>query len=249
MRRTWFLPLIAVIVIAAACQPAPQPTLELPTLAVLPSLTPSDEPSMTPTITETPRPSDTPAPTLTSTPPPTDTPQPTQTRQALDPTAAGIATSTAAAQEAPRFSTVTPSANGESDQVIADVTITEAQFQEQLNQQIANISSIQAARVDFVPEGIQVELTALGGEAYITGRVMVDIQIMGSFATISIGDIQVNAPEPPEAYVQVVSTEFFTAMIATLDSILTERLGEEHNLEDLVMTNTAMELYLLVPDS
>lgn len=247
MRRFYFF--VVFILIAAACQPAPQPRLELPTLAVLPSLTPSDEPTNTPTVTLTPRPSDTPAPTLTSTPPPTDTPRPTQTRALLDPTAAGNATSTAIVQEAPRLSTLTPSANGESDQVVADVVITEAQFQEELDQQIADKSSIQSARVDFVPEGILVELTALGGQAFITGRVIVDIQIAGTFATISIGDIQVNAPEPPEAYVQVVGTDFFSAMLATLDSILAERLGEEHNLQDLVMTNTAMELYLLVPES
>ena len=147
------------------------------------------------------------------------------------------------------LSTLTPSANGETDQVIADVVITEAQFQEELDRQIADKSSIQSARVDFVPEGIQVELTALGGEAFIAGKVMVDIQIAGTFATISIGDIQVNAPEPPEGYVQVVSTDFFSAMISTLDSILVERLGEEHNLQNLVMTTTTMELYLLVPES
>ena len=248
MRRFYFF--VVFVLIAAACQPAPQPTLELPTLAVLPSLTPSDEPTNTPTITLTPRPSDTPAPTLTSTPPPTDTPRPTQTRALLDPTAAGNATSTAIVQEAPRFSTVTPSANGgETNQVVADVVITEAQFQEELDQQIADKPSIQSARIDFVPEGMEVELTALGGQAFITGRVMVDIQIAGTFATISIGDIQVNAPEPPEAYVEVVSTDFFTAMVATLDAILAKRLGTEHNLQDLVMTNTSMELYLLVPES
>lgn len=249
MRRFWFLPFIAVIGIAAACQPAPQPTLELPTLAVLSSLTPSDEPTTTPTVTLTPRPSDTSAPTITSTPLPTNTPRPTETQKPLDSTAVGVATSTAAAQELPRFSTLTPSGNDAPAQVIADVVITEAQFQEALDQQIASMPSIQTARVDFVPEGILVELTALGGEAYITGRVMVDIQIAGSFATISIGDIQVNGPEPPETYVQVVSGEFIPAMLATLDSILNERLGEEHNLEDLVMTNTSMELYLLVPQS
>lgn len=240
MRRFWFLPFIAVIVVAAACQPVPEPTLELPTVAVLPSLTPSDEPTTTPTITSTPRPSDTPAPTLTSTPLPTNTPRPTQTQRPIDP-------STIATHEPPRFYTLTPSGNNQPAQLMADVVINESQFQDELDRQIAQISAIQTARVDFVPEGIQVELTALGGPAFITGRVMVDIQVAGSFVTISIGDIQVNAPEPPEAYVLVVSTEFFGAMIATLDSILTGRLGEEHNLQGLVMTNTSMELYLLVP--
>jgi len=246
MRRFWFL-LLIVVMVSAACQPAPEPNLELPTLAVLPSLTPSEEPTMTATLTQTPRPTNTPAPTLTSTPLPTNTPRPTNTQASLDPTAAEAATSTAAAQEVPRFATLTPSGNDAPPQVMADVVITEAQFQEALDQQIATISSIQTARVDFVPEGIRVDLTALGGEAFITGRVMIDIQIAGSFATISISDIQVNAPEPPEAYVEVVSGQFFSAMIMTLDSILGERLGEEHNLENLVMTNTTMELYLLVP--
>jgi hypothetical protein len=245
MRRFCFL----LVFIAAACQPAPQPTLELPTLALIPSLTPSDEPTLTATQTETPRPTDTPAPTLTATAFPTRTPRPTQTQRPIDPTLAGIATSTASAQEAPRFYTLTPSANGETNQVIADVVITESQFQEELNKQIANKPSIQKARADFVPGGILVELTALGGQAFITGRVMVNIQLTGSFATISIGDIQVNAPEPPEAYVQVINEDFFPAMLATLDSILTQRLGDNHDLQNLVMTDTTMELYLLVPES
>lgn len=248
MKRFWFL-LLILIAASAACQPAPEPTLELPTLAVLPSLTPTDKPTMTPTLTLTPRPSDTPAPTFTWTPLPTSTPRPTQTQTPIDPTVAGAATSTAAAQEAPRFYTLTPSGNETSSQLMADVVITEAQFQQELNKQIASIAAIQSARVDFVPEGIQVELTALGGAAYITGRVIVDIQVAGSFVTISIGDILVNAPEPPEAYVQVVGGEFLSAMIRTLDGILVQRLGEQHNLQNLVMTNTSMELFLLVPQS
>jgi hypothetical protein len=130
---------------------------------------------------------------------------------------------------------------------MADVVITEQQFQDELNVQLDGIESIQRARVDFIPTGIAVELTATGGQAFITGNVIVSIQLTGSFATISLADIIVNAPEPPEAYVQTITTDFFPAMIGTLDAILARRLGEEHNLQNLVMTDTTMELFLLVP--
>jgi hypothetical protein len=169
----------------------------------------------------------------------------------VEPTQAAIATGTAAVLEAPRFSTVTPGGDTQANatpQIVADLTITEGQFQEEVNVQVASYPAIQRARVDFVPDGINVELTASGGEAFITGNVFVAIQVTGSFATISIGDITVNAPEPPDAYIETVTGDFFALMVNVLDTILTQRLGEEHNLENIVMTDAAMEITLLVPE-
>ena len=254
---SYFIPLF--LLLLAACQPASTETPVLPTLAVLPSLTPSQAPTATPTETETPGP--TPTPSITPTPTitatftqfPTFTPTATMTmtpRVTVEPAQAAIATGTAAALEAPRFATVTPGGDvppGATPQVVADVVITESQFQEEIDAQIDSYPAVQRARADFVPGGINVELTALGGQAYITGNVFVSIELTGSFATISIGEITVNAPEPPEAYVDTVTGDFFALMVSVLDSILTQRLGEEHNLENIVVTETAMEITLLVP--
>jgi hypothetical protein len=252
--------LLITLLVAAACQPASTETPVLPTLAVLPSLTPSEAPTATSTETETPGPSSTPtitptpSQTLTYTPFPTFTPTQRQSptlRATIEPTQAAIATGTAAVQEAVRFSTVTPGGEAQANatpQMVADLTITEAQFQEEVNVQIDSYPAIEQARVDFVPGGINVELTALGGQAFITGNVFVAIEVTGSFATISIGDITVNAPEPPEAYIETVTGDFFTLMVSVLDTILTQRLGEESNLENIVLTDVAMEITLLVPE-
>jgi hypothetical protein len=66
-------------------------------------------------------------------------------------------------------------------------------------------------------------------------------------AQITIGDITVNAPEPPEAYVELVNGDFFILMVNALDSILKQRVGAENDLENIVLTDTVMEVTLLVP--
>ncbi len=252
MRR--FALALALLMLAAACAPAAQ-TAEpgLPTLAVLPSVTPTDTPAVP---TDTPPPTDTPfptnTPTLTETPRPTRTPRPTQPPPpTIQPTLAAIGTATQAVLEAPRFSTFTPAPDGAvptgTPRQLADVMITEAQFQEEVDLRVAALASIDRAIVDFVPGGIQVELTALGGEALTTGIVLVTVQLTGTFATISIGDIRMNAPEPPEAYVQVVSGDFFVMMLDSLDSILKQRLGPDQQLRAIAVTDSAIEVTLLVP--
>jgi hypothetical protein len=255
----WIVPLLLLLLIAA-CQPA-EPQGELPTLAVLPSTTPTDEPTATETLTNTPFPTDTPLPTETptDTPTPTDTLMPSRTPRATatttlttEPTFAAIASGTAAVQEAPRFSTLTPPPAGTpppaTPLVAADVIITEPQFQEEVNTRIPNIPAIETARVNFVPDGISVELTASGGEALLTGRVLVTIILTGDFATISIGDIEVNAPEAPQAYLDLVAGDFFLMILESLDSILRQRLGPDQNLQSIVVTDNAIEVMLLVPE-
>jgi hypothetical protein len=256
---------IALLILLAACQQA-TPTPELPTLAVLPSATPTQSPSATHTPTFTPTLPNTATVTLTptDTPTPSDTPEPTRTlrpsltpRATIEPTLAAIGTATEKALEAPRFSTLTPNPPDSSQptllpgtpQIAADVVITEAQFQKRVNEKIQNIPSIQSAVVDFVPGSIKVQLTALGGEAYLTGSVFVVIQLNeAGFATISIGDILVNAPEPPPGYVQTVSTDFFPMMVGVLDDILKDRLGPEQKLKNIIVTNDTIEATLLVPE-
>jgi hypothetical protein len=250
--------LITFFLLLAACQPAATETPELPTLASFPTLTETEAPTETSTPTETQGPTATetatPTPSITSTPSstPTYTRTPTitpTTSATVDVTDALIATGTAAAQEAPVISTVTPGGNiAATPQAVADVVITERQFQEEVNAEIVDIPSIQRAQIDFVPGGINVELTALGGQAFITGEVFVSIELTGDFATITIGDITVNAPEPPESYIETINGDFFAMMVNVLSTILEQRLGEEHNLENIVMTDTTMEITLLVPE-
>ncbi|MBZ0303823.1 MAG: hypothetical protein K8J31_29045, partial [Anaerolineae bacterium] len=132
--------------------------------------------------------------------------------------------------------------------VMADAVITEQDFQQAVNRAIADIDSIQVATIDFVPGGIHVELTALGGVAFVTGEVQVLIQMSGSFATISIGEVTVNGGEPTDTYLEVVSGDFFTMLVSVFDGLLTERVGPDHDLENIVLTDAAMEVFLLVPE-
>lgn len=254
------VPALLLILLAAACQPA-APQGDLPTIAVLPSDIPTDTATATETLTSTPLPTDTPGPTdtPTATPTPTDTLIPSNTpratalpSQTVEPTSAAIASATAAVLEAPRFSTltlapgVTPIPG--TPQRAADVTITEGQFQEEVNLRLPNIPAIQSAKVNFVADGISVELTALGGDAFVTGKVLVSILLTGDFATITIADIQVNAPEPPQAYLDLVTGDFFLMMLDSLDSILKQRLGPDQKLKNIVVTESAIEVTLLVPE-
>jgi hypothetical protein len=256
MRSLAFI--VVIVLMVAACQPAPDDS-QLPTLAVLPSLEAVE--GTVESTAETTEAVGTETPMSTSTSRPTNTPtQPTATRTPVpsptfDPTLAVNLTATAAVEEAPVLATLTPRPQQAAvvatdvPQVLADVVITERQFQEEINRQIAGSASIQSADIDFVPEGINVDLTAQGGQAFITGEVLISVVLTGTFATITIGDIRVNAPEVPEAYVEVVQTDFFFKVIDALDAILTERLGEDQNLESIVMTDREMQIELLVPES
>ncbi|MBL8165977.1 MAG: hypothetical protein JNJ61_28595, partial [Anaerolineae bacterium] len=144
-----FAALIVVLALLAACQPAAPPQDELPTLLVLPSLTPTNTP-LPPSpqaqqsgegpgvgSSATPEPSAT--PTLTATPQPTQTPRPSRTpTPTIEPTFAAVASATSALVEAPRFATFTPAPPGSTPipggpQQMAAVTITEAQFQEEVS--------------------------------------------------------------------------------------------------------------------
>ncbi len=238
---------IALLLMCAltACQTT-QDTGDLPTLVVLPSETPTDEPASTATISPTPLPTETITPRPTTTPIPPDTAVPTQAPATVTPDIA--ATSTAVIQNAPRIVTLTPGGNnGANPQALADVIITQGQFQRALDERLQGEESIQAATLRFVPEGITVQLTALGGEAFIAGEVLIAFDVTNNFVQISIGDIRVNAVEPPEGYIAVIGGTLFPAVVETFDALLTERLGEDHDLQALVFNGNQLEITLLVP--
>lgn len=243
------------VFLLTACQPGAVTPQELPTLAVLPSSTPSDTPLPPPTDTDTPTATATATdrPLPSRTPFPSDTPRPTITpSRTVEPTGAAAGTATQGVLEQPTFATFTPAPPGTlpppgTPQQVADVIITEQQFQEEVNQQISAYPTLQRAVVDFAPDGIHTQLTALGGQAFITGDVLLSILVSNGVAAISPTQITVNAPEPPEAYVEAVNGDFFIMMVNVLDTILKQRLGLQQDLENIVMTESTMEVTLLVP--
>ncbi len=254
----WFWIFVAACTLAsAACQPTVSDPQQLPTLAVLASAVPS-ETAAAPTQADTAAP-----PEVTATPmPPTsvlttgaETALPTEVPSATPSETPTRIPVTIEIREEVRLATLTPVPQGvnapvrQTPVVLADVVITEDDFQREMDRAIVGVDSIQFARVSFVPEGLDVELTALGGMAFVTGSVRVLIEVSGSFATITIDSVTVNAAEPSEAYLEVVNGDFFSLLLEVFDTLLTERVGENHDLENIVLNNEAMQIFLLVPAS
>lgn len=226
--------ILLLLSLLAACQSQPPDEGGLPTLAAL-----GDNPEPTTATTDA-DPTWTPLPTNTEIPatrPPTLTPD-------------SAATGTANAQNAPRFATLTPNASEDQSipQVLADVIISESQFQQAVNRRAANVDSIRSALINFVPEGIEVQLTATGGAALTTAEVLVAFDVAEGFVQISIGEIRMNAAEPPEEFLTVVGGEFFTLIIESFNELLTQQLGIQHDLETLAIQGNNMEITLLVPE-
>ncbi len=260
MKITRLFTALLLAALAAACQPADEPP-PLPTLAVLeaasapPPATPEGAPATATEaeaeteaavtaeaaapLTPTEQASATLIPSATFTPPPL----PTET---LPPV---VTAAPSATLPVVRLMTLTPAPGqpAATQQALADLVITESQFQDEVDRRVASIDSIQSARINFTPQGISAELTALGGTAFITGEVQVNIAVQGGFAVITLGDITVNAPEPPETYVLIASREFFSLLIDALDTTLNSRLGSQFNLEELTLTDDAILVRLLVP--
>lgn len=254
----WFWISVAACTLAsAACQPTVSDPQQLPTLAVLASAVPS-ETAAAPTQADTAAP-----PEVTATPvPPTsvlttgvETALPTEVPSAAPSETPTRVPVTIEIREEVRLATLTPAPQGanvpvrQTPVVLADVVITEQDFQRAVDRAVVDVSTIQFATVNFIPEGLDVELTALGGMAFVTGRVRVRIEVSGSFATITIDDVTVNAAEPSEAYLEVVNGDFFNLLIEVFNTLLTERVGEGHDLENIVLNDEAMEIFLLVPAS
>jgi hypothetical protein len=264
MKSFWIVLLITAVV-ASACQQAPDES-QLPTLAILPSVTPTESSVQSVDSSPTPQPETgetaTLAPTVqpaTSTPVPVGA-GPTEAPPTLPPpSATSIFTPTntlipLAAGEIRRatLTPVPPGGNvpiGSGSQVMADLAITEGEFQREVLQAVSTMDSVQNAEIDFVPEGIDVTLTALGGQAFVTGKVLVEIRMSGTFAAFSIAEMEVNGGEPSESFQEIATQEFFPSIVNALDTILSARLGDNHNLENIVMTDTEMRVFLLVPQS
>lgn len=259
--------LAAVIVIfAAACQPAVTPERTLPTVVELPSETHTPAATDTPTLTDTPpathtstatftpsatqTASDTPTATLTETEAPTLPPT-------IDTTLRAVASATAFAVERPVFSTFTPVPTGQvapptstgTPEVIAEVLITERQFQEEVNLKIGEMPQVDRAIVDFVPQGIVITVTALGDDnAFTTADLLIFFGSQQGVLSIQGAlSAEEGAPEPPQEFVTFVTGTFFLEMVDALDVILSQRLGENHDLETLVITDETIEIALLVP--
>lgn len=268
--RKLSLSLIIFMIILVACQPAEQDLGELPTQVVLPSatntITPSDTPAPTntPTITTTPTitPSPTVSPTRTVQPSRTPSPRPSQT---LDSTRVAIGTATAQVEEAPQFSTITPVPPGilgavrptstGAPEVVADVVITERQFQEEIDRLIAENENLNRAEINFVPGAVQIELTALSDGAFATGTFdvifrltsnsinnFVQIQTAGTF------DMQ-GGLEPSEEFIQIASSDGTILVFDAFNFILNQRLGEgNHDLEFIEIGDDTMGISLFVPE-
>lgn len=263
----------------AACQPATDEA-PLPTLADLPTLEPSatlEEPSATPTLTVTPSstPSETPTPTRTPTETrvPTDTPEPSATLQPSATATAGpqqlALTATAQQLERPVFATFTPPPPGVvvvqrptstgTPLVVADVVITQGQFQQALDARLAGATSVAGAQVSLQPAGVSVQLTAQTGQAFVTGTILVRFELMGDPSGLNnVLRIQPAAPEafvmqgggfPPDAFIEIAYSTLFESVVGAFDDILNARLGEgRHDLEWLRIEGGQMLISLLVPE-
>lgn len=248
------------LMLLAACQPA-TPAAELPTVAVLPSATVTETATVTleaTAIPDTATPEQTitvevsPTAVETNTPLPSRTPRPVTPTNTVEPTQAAIGTATQAVLEAPRFVTFTPApADAQvlpgAPQQFADVVINETQFQEEVNSKMLAYPNLESAVVDFVPSGINVRLTAYDGQGLVTGNVLVAIILTGDFATITISSITTDTQPTSQGYIDIATGDFFVMMVETLDTILKQRLGPEQNLQTIVVTESEMQISLLVP--
>lgn len=271
---------IAVAFLAAACQ---QTTDEIPTLRVLSSATPLPTVTHTPEPTETVAPTDTPEPTATytateiptetftpsNTPTPSRTPIPSETPDATN---VVIGTSTAQVIEAPQFSTFTPLPPGiigavrptstGTPEVMADVIITQSQFQEEVNRILMGNPDVSQSELILAEEGVFVNLTATGGDAFATGRFLIRFDLStGAIDGSGFNNIVIVRPVAPDEFVMrdgnAPSEEFITiaygdvteAVFEAFNDILNQRLGEgNHNLEFITLERGRMLISLLVPE-
>jgi hypothetical protein len=246
------------IFFVAACQPSSEGTQPpAPTLFTLPTVSPTEAASDTPTLTYTPSATDTPTETPTDTNTPTATDTPTQTvTPSVTPnrTLAAVGSATAAIIERPVFSTFTPPPPGSTlvpnftPQQIADLVITEQQFREEVDLAFADTQNIALIEVDFVPEGIALNLTAVGGDgAFETHEMLIEVITANGIAQFRGAFLQGEDEPPPSDEFLATANEVFERCIMLLDGILKQRLGEQQNLETIVMTNDEMQISLLVP--
>ena len=264
MRRLLILVLITTGMLAA-CQTTPEEEPELPTLAALPSQTATLTETPSPTGTESPTvestntlqpsltPSKTPTdtPTHTPIPPDTATPEPT-----YNVTRAFVETSTAAVEEAPVYATFTPATSGTiriatgTPQMVADLVINEQQFQEEITRLVDEREDVESAQVDFIEEaGMAFTITAKGSAgASSTGILFVVVESTNGLLEIYGQPLAEEGQVLSQDFIALISGPFLVeVVVSSLDDILTQRLGGIHNLESVVITDTEMQVSLLVP--
>ncbi len=264
------IPLLTLILMLAACQPSTNPTEVLPTVAALPNsstaevtaestateaktaeVTSEVTAQQTAEVTEAALPgilpSDTPQPTSTA----TVTPRPMTATPTVEPTQAAIGTATQAILERPSYATFTAAPAGtlppaSNFKQVADVTITEEQFQEEVNLKLLSTQTIQSAVVDFVPGAIKVQMTTSGATP-ISGTVTIPVTLVNDLASITISDIQTDQQPTPQSYIDVATGDLFVMMINMLDTIVKARIGPQQKLKSIAVTDSAIEVMMLVP--
>ncbi len=264
MRRLFILVMIAGVVLVA-CQAEPTEEPALPTLAILPTETtvptetssPTATATLTATQTSTTQPTRTPShtptntPTETPIPPDTATPEPT-----VDLTRAFIGTATSAVEEAPSFATFTPAADGVirlstgTPQMVADLVINERQFQEEITRLVELREDVESVEIDFIEDaGIAFNITAKAGNgALSTGILFIVVEASDGFATIEGFPLVEEDEVLSQEFIVLITGPFLVEVVVpAIDDILEQRLGDSHNLETIVMTDTEMQVSLLVP--
>ncbi len=264
------IPLLALLLVLAACQPTTTPTETLPTLAVLSgsaSVEVTVEASATAaqtaeatieaiaestveateTVISPDFPTDTPEPTSTF----TITPRPVTPTNTVEPTQAAIGTATQAVLEAPHYATFTAAPLGtlpptNNLKQVAAVIINEQQFQEEIDLRLLASPNIQSAVVDFVPGAIKVQMTTSGATP-ISGTVTIPVTLVNDLASITISDITSDQQPVPQSYIDVATGDLFTLMLDTLDKIVKTRIGPQQKLKSMAVTDTAIEVTMLVP--
>lgn len=240
----------------------PPPATETATEPPTATLPPTETLTHTPTDTPTREPSPTKLPSRT--PFPTETPTPFVTEGA-DPSSVRVLTATAAILQAPTLATLTPIPAGAqvtarptstgTPLVTADVIITEQQFQDQLAVLLEGNPAIDSFEVDFKPDGITIRLTARGGgTAFTSGTVLFGLEILeaqefNSALVMTIEDISMQGGgEIPEEFFTVATSDLYVSLYDALDATLDQRLGrDDHDLENVTMTETTMDVFLYVP--
>ncbi len=258
------------MLVLAACQPSATPTETLPTVAVLSGsataeateeaavteaqtaevtteITAEAMAEATETVISPDMPTGTPQPTNTA----TVTPRPVTPTHTIEPTQAAIGTATQAVLEAPHYATFTAAPLGtlpptNNLKQVADVVINEQQFQEEVNLKLLTSPSIQSAVVDFVPGAIKVQMTTSGANP-TSGTVTIPVTLVNDLASITISDISSDQQSVPQSFIDVATGDLFTLMLNTLDNIVKTRIGPQQKLKSIAVTDTAIEVVMLVP--
>lgn len=247
--------ILCCVMLLSACATATDDDSDLPTVAVLPTETATEE--ILPTDTPEP-PTNTPSPTHTFTPSPTNTPTITPTpSDTMTPTATRTPAATAtprrvtqsasvATIEPPRISTLTPAPVSGGNPggvvappqpvVVADVIITERQMQTEVSRLLTKYRDIENAIISYeAGQGINVEMSARAGGAVSTGTVLIRFALVGEagtgtrFLQVTIADpeefVMSGGGMPSDEFVNVAYSELFSMIGEAFGTILDQRLG------------------------